>query len=445
MKKSYFGTDGIRGVVGVKPITAEFFLKLGWAVGCVLSKYDNPSIVIGKDPRISGYMLESALEAGFTSAGVSVILIGPMPTPAVAYLTKAYNATAGAVISASHNSYTDNGIKFFSNQGFKLSDADQVEIENMLEQPMFSVVSEEIGKAKRADQAEGRYIEFCKSTFERSLSLSGLKIVLDCANGATYHIAPYVFSELGAQVITIHNNPDGFNINQNCGATNTKSLQAAVIKNQADLGIAFDGDGDRVIMVDHTGAQVDGDELLFIIAKHRYSNNQLQGNAVVGTKMTNLGIQQSYAKHGIKFYEADVGDRFVLQLLQQHQLDLGGEGSGHIITLDKISSGDAIVAALQVLVSMQKNNTSLWMLKSQLTKTHQCLINVAIREKVDLTTPALMDKISNIEKELTQTGRVLIRPSGTEPLMRVMVEGVSASLVEKSAKQLANLIERLGQ
>ena len=398
MENQYFGTDGIRGLVGTMPITADFFLKLGWAVGKVLSKYDNPTVVIGKDPRVSGYMLESALEAGFTSAGVDVILIGPMPTPAVAYLTKTYHATAGAVISASHNSYQDNGIKFFSNQGFKLSDQNQAEIEAMLDKPMISVESKQIGKARRANQAEGRYIEFCKSTFNKTFSLSGLKIVLDCANGATYHIAPYVFSELGAQVITIHNQPDGFNINDQCGATHTKSLQATVLAEKADLGIAFDGDGDRVMMVDHQGQLVDGDELVFIIAKYKHAQGELTNNAVVGTKMTNLGIVKSLKDLGIDFYQADVGDRFVLQVMQENNLILGGEGSGHIITLNQVTSGDAIVSALQVLTAMVGTDNQLSVLKSAMNKTKQCLMNVPIKGKIDLDNQTvLQNKITQIQ------------------------------------------------
>ncbi len=443
MAKQYFGTDGIRGPVGKTPITADFFLRLGWAVGKVLSKYDNPTVVIGKDPRISGYMLESALQAGFTSAGVDVVLIGPMPTPAVAYLTKTYHATAGAVISASHNSYTDNGIKFFSNLGFKLSNSNQKEIEAMLDKPMLSVASEQIGKAKRADQAEGRYIEFCKSTFNKKLSLSGLKIILDCANGATYNIAPYVFSELGAQVLTINNAPDGLNINANCGATDVRSLQEKVLQEKANLGIAFDGDGDRVIMVDHNGRKVDGDELLFIIAQYKHQHKLLKNNAVVGTKMTNLGIIASLKSLGIGFYQSEVGDRFVMQTMQENSIILGGEGSGHIITLNHVSSGDAIVSALQVLVSMVANRSSLADLTSSINKTHQILINVATSKKVNLENLVLSEKTKNIQTQLGDTGRILIRPSGTEPLVRVMVEGVDESFVQQSAQDLADIITNL--
>ncbi len=436
----YFGTDGIRGLVGTPPITADFFLKIGWAVGKILCKYPNPTIVIGKDTRISGYMLESALEAGFTASGTNVILVGPMPTPAVAYLTKTYNATAGAVISASHNPYYDNGIKFFSNFGDKLSNSDQSEIEKMLANQIQSVASKYIGKAKRAEQAEGRYIEFCKSTFDRELSLNGLKIVIDCANGATYHIAPFVFSELGAEVININNKPDGFNINHNCGATNTNALAKKVLANKANLGLAFDGDGDRLIMIDHQGNTVSGDEILYIIAKDRKIKNSLKNNGVVGTKMTNLGIVQALKNLNINFYSASVGDRFVKQLMQKNNLALGGENSGHIICLNHMQTGDAIIAALNVLTIIVSQQKSLVELTKDLNKTHQHLENINIKKPIDLSNNKLQKVINQIEKKLGKSGRVLIRPSGTEPLIRIMVEGTNKDFVTTSATQLARTI-----
>lgn len=440
----YFGTDGIRGLVGKPPITADFFLKLGWAVGSVLSKYSNATVVIGKDTRVSGYMLESALEAGFTAAGVNVLLIGPMPTPAVAYLTKAYNATAGAVISASHNPYYDNGIKFFSNLGYKLSDADQTEIEHILNQDMQSVESKYIGKARRADQAEGRYIEFCKGTFNKNLSLTGLKIVIDCANGATYHIAPFVFRELGAEVTIIHNKPNGFNINNRCGTTNMLSLQKKVLETNADLGLAFDGDGDRIIMVDEKGEVVDGDELLFIIAKYKKKQGQLKNNSVVGTKMTNLGVCDALKSLGINFYEADVGDRFVMQLMQAKNLILGGEGSGHIICLEHTSSGDAIIAALEVLSILISRQINLNQLKSEVVKTIQHLVNIKLGKKVDIiTNTMLQQQIEDIKQQLGKHGRVLVRPSGTEPKIRIMVEGLDKAFVVASAHKIASTIRTL--
>jgi len=336
---SYFGTDGIRGEVGIEPITADFFLKLGWAVGSVLSEKGKASVVIGKDTRVSGYLFESALEAGFLSAGVDVGLLGPMPTPAIAYLTQTYNASAGVVISASHNHFQDNGVKFFSSQGLKLSSKDQAKIEKKLTEPMQSVSSDKIGKARRHEQPLGRYIEFCKSTFDRGINLSGLNIVIDCANGATYHIANNVFSELGASTAVINNTPDGVNINKNCGATDTQHLQDVVLETKADLGIAFDGDGDRLMMVDHQGELVDGDELVFIVAKAWQAQQCLSNNVVVGTKMTNLGMRHALRDLNIDFVEADVGDRYVMEKMKEHGSVIGGEGSGHMICLDKTTSG----------------------------------------------------------------------------------------------------------
>ncbi len=436
---NYFGTDGIRGEVGVEPITADFFLKLGWAVGSFLAQnHANPSVVIGKDTRVSGYLFESALEAGFLSAGVDVGLLGPMPTPAIAYLTQTYGATVGVVISASHNNFQDNGVKFFSDKGFKLSDQDQKDIEKRLSEPMVSVSSENIGKAVRHEQSLGRYIDFCKRSFDKDIDLSNLNIVVDCANGATYHIAENVFSELGANITIINNQPDGFNINLNCGATNTKKLQEVVLEKKADLGIAFDGDGDRLMMVDSQGELIDGDESVFIIAKAWKNQKRLTSNTVVGTKMTNLGVQHGYQNLGINFIEADVGDRFVMEQMQKHNSILGGEGSGHIICLNQATSGDAIIAALQVLEVVIKSGKTLSELKSEVQKYPQVLIDVKIKEKVDLSQhQALKETQSKVESALGEFGRVLIRASGTEPLIRVMVEGKNLDLVQKSAEALA--------
>ncbi len=436
---NYFGTDGIRGEVGIEPITADFFLKLGWAVGSVLAQnHANPSVVIGKDTRVSGYLFESALEAGFLSAGVDVGLLGPMPTPAIAYLTQTYGATVGVVISASHNNFQDNGVKFFSDKGFKLSDQDQKDIEKRLSEPMVSVSSENIGKAVRHEQSLGRYIDFCKRSFDKDIDLSNLNIVVDCANGATYHIAENVFSELGANITIINNQPDGFNINLNCGATNTKKLQEVVLEKKADLGIAFDGDGDRLMMVDSQGELIDGDESVFIIAKAWKNQKRLTSNTVVGTKMTNLGVQHGYQNLGINFIEADVGDRFVMEQMQKHNSILGGEGSGHIICLNQATSGDAIIAALQVLEVVIKSGKTLSELKSEVQKYPQVLIDVKIKEKVDLSQhQALKETQIKVESALGEFGRVLIRASGTEPLIRVMVEGKNLDLVQKSAEALA--------
>ncbi|CAC9600507.1 Phosphoglucosamine mutase (EC 5.4.2.10) [uncultured Gammaproteobacteria bacterium] len=436
---NYFGTDGIRGEVGVEPITADFFLKLGWAVGSVLVQKNNkPSVVIGKDTRVSGYLFESALEAGFLSAGVDVGLLGPMPTPAVAYLTKIYGATAGVVISASHNHFQDNGVKFFSDKGFKLSNQDQKNIEKQLQQLMVSVSSEKIGKATRHEQSLEHYINFCKHSFDKNLDLSSLNIIVDCANGATYHIAKDVFFGLGANITVINNQPNGFNINLDCGATNTQNLQRVVVQKKADLGIAFDGDGDRLIMVDSQGELVDGDELVFIIAKAWQSQNRLKNNTVVGTKMTNLGVQHSYKNLNINFIEADVGDRFVMEQMQKNNAILGGESSGHIICLEQATSGDGIITALQVLEVLAKSGKTLNVLKSEVQKYPQVLINVKTKEKIDLPQhQALQQAQLEVEKTLGETGRVLIRASGTEPLIRVMVEGRDLDLVQQSAETLA--------
>jgi len=437
----YFGTDGIRGEVGISPITADFFLKLGWAVGSVLSENGKASVVIGKDTRVSGYLFESALEAGFLSAGVDVGLLGPMPTPAIAHLTKAYNATAGVVISASHNHFEDNGVKFFSSKGFKLSDEDQQKIEKKFSEEMISVGSSYIGKARRREQSVGRYIEYCKLSIDDSVDLSGLSIVIDCANGATYHIVEDVFSELGANITIINNSPDGFNINLDCGATDTKNLQEVVVESGADLGIAFDGDGDRLMMIDNKGELVDGDEIVFIIAKSWKEQNRLENNTVVGTKMSNLGMRLALKSLDIKFIEADVGDRFVMDKMLANDATLGGEGSGHIICLEKSTSGDGIISALQVLEVISKSNKNLHQLKSEMQKFPQVLINVDTKERIDLSTNnELIEAQKEIEGSLGVEGRVLIRQSGTEKVIRVMVEGKDLSLVQHSAEKLAEIL-----
>ena len=440
----FFGTDGIRGTVGKPPITADFLLKVGWAVGSVLMENGPASVIIGKDTRVSGYLFESALEAGFLSAGVNVGMLGPMPSPAIAYLTKAYGASAGVVISASHNHFQDNGVKFFSSQGVKLSDKTQKAIERKISTPMVSVDSANIGKAVRHDQALGRYIEFCKSTFDRICNLSYLTIVVDCANGATYNIAQNVFEELGAKIIMINNQPDGYNINDKCGATDTTHLQQEVLEHKADLGIAFDGDGDRLIMVDHKGEKVDGDELVFIIAKAWKKNGHLKSNMVAGTQMSNLGMREALSDLGINFVEADVGDRFVMEQLLLNKAILGGESSGHIICLNKSTSGDGIIAALQVLEVMFKSSKSLYDLKREMTKYPQVLINIKTNGKLDLENHANLNQVLSVVKgELADKGRVLIRKSGTEPLVRVMVESVDLDLANKSANQLAEALQSI--
>ena len=440
MSRKYFGTDGIRGRVGEYPVTAEFMLKLGWAAGQVLGGNRGDRVIIGKDTRISGYMFESALEAGLSAAGVDVRLLGPMPTPAIAYLTRTLHACAGIVISASHNAYADNGIKFFSSEGTKLPDAVELAIEAELDKDMVTVESDRLGKAERVSDAAGRYIEFCKSTIPLTLSLKGLKIVVDCANGATYHVAPCVFDELGADVITIGVEPDGLNINQACGSTQPELLQNAVLEHRADLGIALDGDGDRLMMVDHRGELVDGDELLFIIARSRQREGALKGG-VVGTLMSNLGLEHALQSHNIDFVRANVGDRYVLELLQQSNSMIGGESSGHIICLDRTTTGDGIVSALQVLAAMVKSGSTLYELKAGMKKYPQCMINVPVSGKVELnSTPVVQDAVKSAEQRLAGRGRVLLRPSGTEPLVRVMVEGEDAQQVSEEADQLASVV-----
>ncbi len=440
MTKKYFGTEGIRGKVGEYPITADFMLKLGWAAGRVFANEGHGFVLVGKDTRISGYMFESSLEAGLTAAGVDTRLLGPMPTPGVAYLTRTLRAQAGIVISASHNPYYDNGIKFFSVEGTKLPDELEHKIEHYLDMPVTTVESSKLGKAKRIVDAAGRYIEFCKSTIPTQFDFDGLRVVVDCANGATYHIAPYVFSEVGAEVITIGAEPDGLNINEQCGATHTDKLVAKVLEVGADLGIALDGDGDRLIMVDHKGEVVDGDELIYIIAKSRQESGRLIG-PVVGTLMTNLGMQLALQRSGIELLRAKVGDRYVMEMMTEHQSILGGEGSGHIICLDRTSTGDGIVAALQILAEMQQTGKTLHELKSGMQKYPQVLVNVKTASKVNPDdVDSIKQAVSSLEKKMGDNGRVLLRASGTEPLIRVMVEGEQAAQVQEYAQQLAEVV-----
>ncbi len=440
MGKRYFGTDGIRGRVGSETMTPDFVLRLGWAAGRVLVGDGHPSVLIGKDTRISGYMLESALQAGLSAAGIDIRLLGPMPTPGIAYLTRTLRASAGIVISASHNPYYDNGIKFFSGDGTKLPDEVELAIEAELERPMQTVDSADLGKAERIVDAAGRYIEFCKSTIPQRTVLHGLKLVVDCANGATYHIAPSVFEELGAEVIRLAAHPDGLNINADCGATAPQRLADTVLSNQADLGIALDGDGDRVIMVDHRGEIVDGDELLYIIARARQQQERMAGG-VVGTQMSNLGLELALKGLGIPFERAAVGDRYVMERLLERGWILGGESSGHIICLDQTTTGDGIIAALQVLYVMVTSGQSLHELKQGMEKMPQALVNVPIEGPVDLaSTPLIRDAVAEVEQSLGEHGRVLLRPSGTEPLVRVMVEGRDAREVEALARQIADAV-----
>ncbi len=445
MTRKYFGTDGIRGLVGEAPITPDFMVRLGYAAGEVLvrrahlSPGQRPAVLIGKDTRISGYMLEASLEAGFAAAGVDVMLSGPMPTPAVAYLTRALRLQAGVVISASHNPYPDNGIKFFSGDGNKLPDAVEAEIEAQLEQPMRCRASAELGKARRIDDAAGRYIEFCKSTFPNRLDLRGLKIVVDCANGAAYHIAPHVFHELGADVVAVGVSPDGFNINNQVGASNPQSLQTAVKQHNANLGIALDGDADRLLMVDASGTAYDGDQLLYIIARLRAKQGAVPG--VVGTLMSNLALQRALEAAGIAFARARVGDRYVLELLQEKGWQLGGENSGHIICLDKHTTGDALVSALQVLTALRESDATLGELCRELTLYPQKLVNVKVGKGFDWEANAAVGKAKQAaERELGKAGRVLLRPSGTEPVLRVMVEGEDGAKVEALAAMLAESV-----
>jgi phosphoglucosamine mutase len=441
-RRRYFGTDGIRGRVGESPINAEFVLKLGWAAGRVLAKTQGGpgKVLIGKDTRISGYMFESALQAGLSAAGVDIRLLGPMPTPAIAYLTRTLHCQAGIVISASHNPYYDNGIKFFSATGVKLADEIESAIEAELGQPMRTVDSAELGKAERVADAAGRYIEFCKSTIPAAMDFRGMKIVVDCAHGATYHAAPNVFEELGAEVIPIGVAPDGFNINQECGSTHPQATRAAVLEHGADLGIALDGDGDRVIMVDHKGEVVDGDELLYIIAQSRAQTRTLSG-AVVGTLMSNFGLEQALRAQGIDFKRAAVGDRYVMEMLRAGGWTLGGESSGHIICLDRTSTGDGIVSALQVLAEIFKSGRALHDLKKGMNKLPQVMLNVPVAPGFDMSKSTLIQNAyDRVLSELRNEGRVLLRPSGTEPVIRVMVEGPDSGQVQNLARQLAEAV-----
>ena len=442
MNKKYFGTDGIRGKVGESLITPEFALKLGWAAGRVLAKCGNKKVLIGKVTRISGYMLEAALQAGLTSAGVIPVLMGPMPTPAIAYLTHTFRATAGIVISASHNPYYDNGIKFFSDEGTKLSEKVELEIEAELDKELKCVDSSEMGKAYRINDAAGRYIEFCKSTFPSEYDLTGLKIVVDCANGATYHIAPLVISELGAEVIAMGIEPNGVNINLNCGATSTQAISERVIKEKADFGIAFDGDGDRVMMVDHTGYVLDGDELLYIIARDKLRQGKLNGGAV-GTKMSNLGLEQALKTLGIPFDRSDVGDRHVMELMNKNGWTIGAENSGHVICAEHLATGDGIVSGLQVMSAMQSSRMNLHDLRQGMRKYPQILVSIRYNNQIDpLQDKDVLDELARIETLLGERGRVLLRKSGTEPVFRVMVEAdESAEKVTAYAKSLASKVK----
>lgn len=441
MAKKYFGTDGIRGKVGISPIVPDFILRLGYAAGIVLGRHgkanEHPSVLIGKDTRVSGYLLEAALESGFSAAGVDVTLCGPMPTPGVAYLTKALRLSAGVVISASHNPYDDNGIKFFNAKGDKFSDALELEIEEELEKPMSCVTADKLGKAFRLDDAAGRYIEFCKSTFPADLNLKGLKIVVDCANGAAYHTAPPVFHELGAEVVAIGVEPNGKNINDRCGATAPEALIAKVKEVKADIGIALDGDADRLQMVDQSGRLFNGDELLYILAKDRLDRGQKIGG-VVGTLMTNLAIENAIQQLGIGFERAKVGDRYVLELLQTKKWLIGGEGSGHLLCLDQHSTGDGTIAALQVLAAMQLKHKSLKELLDGIEIYPQVLINIKTTPNYNWQTDTkLTSMIHQVEQRLIGKGRVLIRPSGTEPVLRVMVEANEPALAKESAEAIA--------
>lgn len=438
--RKYFGTDGIRGRVGEAPITAEFCLRLGWAVGKVFAAEGSPLVLIGKDTRISGYMIESVLEAGLVSAGADVRLLTPIPTPAVAYLTRTFRAGAGIVISASHNAYEDNGIKFFDSRGHKLPDEVELAIEERIGQPMKTVRSSELGKVVLLDDARGRYIEFCKSTVSRQFRLRGMKIVLDCANGATYAVAPSVFSELGAEVVLLAAEPDGMNINEACGSTHPEAMAEMVVESGADVGIAFDGDGDRVVMADHNGDLVDGDELLYVIAQHAARNGQLRGG-VVGTLMSNLGLERALSKVGIPFTRTDVGDRFVIEAMQRLGWGLGGESSGHIVCSRLTTTGDGIIAALQVLVAMVDNDQSLKQLASGMARLPQSVINVGCADP-EATTECtnVSAAVDDVEDKLAGRGRVLLRPSGTEPVVRVMVEGDDAGEVAGHARALAQVV-----
>ena len=447
MTRRYFGTDGVRGKVGKAPITPEFAMRMGFAAGTVLVKHagtakgEHPAVLIGKDTRVSGYMLEAALESGFSAAGVDVMLVGPMPTPGVAYLTRALRLQIGVVISASHNPYDDNGVKFFSSGGTKLADEVEAEIEAQLDRPIRCKDSRQLGKARRIDDAVGRYVEFCKSTFPQSLDLRGLKIVVDCAHGAAYHVAPHVFHELGAEVVAIGVSPDGYNINDKVGATFTDTLSREVKTQAADLGIALDGDGDRLIMVDAQGRRYDGDQLLYVIARARAEESSLQG--VAGTLMTNLALEQAIRKMGVDFERAKVGDRYVLELMQQRGWILCGENSGHIICLDKHSTGDGIISALQVLAAIRSSRSTLAAISRDLKLYPQVLVNIPAPRGFDWQCqPKIVQAVSDAERLLGAAGRVLLRSSGTEAVFRVMVEGRDRKKVNMLARRLAAVVTR---
>ena len=444
MGKKYFGTDGIRGTVGEHPITADFMLKLGWAAGKVLTRHTKVKnrVLIGKDTRVSGYMFESAIEAGLIAAGVNVDMLGPMPTPAIAYLTRAFRASAGIVISASHNPVGDNGIKFFSADGYKLPDEIELEIESLMDQPLVTNGSFSLGKARRIDDATGRYVEFCKGSLPAGYSLAGLKIVLDCANGATYNAAPKVFKELGAQVITMANTPNGFNINEQCGSTHMDAVRARVVEEKADIGIALDGDGDRVLLVDANGEIVDGDEIVYIIARYRQQTGQ-GCNGVAGTQMSNLGLEIALRDLGIPFQRTKVGDRYVVEALKENGWILGGEASGHILCSDLNTTGDGLVSALQVILALRESGIPLSELKAGMQKLPQTMINVRLSEKVAIDdNKAINSAVAAAEKELGDRGRVLLRPSGTEPLIRVMAEGEDQDLVRRQVEAIAKIVEQ---
>ena len=444
MATKYFGTDGIRGKVGEHPITADFMLKLGWAAGIVLTRHaeGKKRVLIGKDTRVSGYMFESALEAGLIAAGVDVDMLGPMPTPAIAYLTRAFRASAGIVISASHNPVCDNGIKFFAADGCKLPDHVELEIEALIDQPLVTNGTDHLGKARRISDATGRYIEFCKASLPTGLNLRGLKVVLDCAHGATYNAAPKVFKELGASTITMGVEPNGFNINHQCGSTHMGPLQAAVLAEKADLGVALDGDGDRVLMVDENGVIVDGDELIYMIAQYRHASPK-GCNGVAGTQMSNLGLELALTELGIPFTRTKVGDRYVVEALKANNWSLGGEASGHVLCGGHSTTGDGIVAALQVILAVIESGKTLSQLKSGMSKFPQTMINVRLSKKVDISDNAVINQaVVDAEKKLDGRGRVLLRPSGTEPLIRVMVEGEDSVLVSELVEGMAKIVEQ---
>ena len=448
MSRKFFGTDGVRGRVGQQPITPEFVLKLGYCAGKVLSRADvapphrsRPAVLIGKDTRISGYMLESALESGLSAAGVDTLLVGPMPTPAVAFLTRALRLSAGIMISASHNPFEDNGIKFFSADGMKLPDAVESEIESLLDSPMaLPASSANLGKAERVHDAEGRYLEFCKGTFPKNLTLRDMKLVVDCAHGANYRVGIRVFQELGAEVIAIGSKPNGININDGVGATAPKSMAKAVVENNADFGIAFDGDGDRLAMADRDGTLFDGDQLLFAMVKDRQTNGRLRGG-VVGTLMTNFALEKRLAELKIPFHRAKVGDRYVLECLVERGWECGGENSGHLLCLDCHSTGDAMISALQVLAAVVGAKQTLKEFTRDLTLLPQVLVNVKLKGKVDLSAKPIKEAIAKAESDLAGRGRVLLRPSGTEPVVRVMVEGEDRAHVQELAEMIAKAVQ----